>query len=115
MKKRITAAVVTLLMLLALCGCGKADLYGSWVQAPATPDQPETQLTFFDNGTGTVTKDGALTWLRYEVKKDVVTITMNEVGAESTEYTFLVEGDTLTLTGEGGKVITLGRVVTTDE
>ena len=115
MKKRITAVVLMFLMLLALCGCGKADLYGSWVQKATTPDQPETLLAFFDNGTGTVTKGEVVTWLRYEVKKDVVTITMNEVGAEPTPYTFAVEEDTLTLTGEGGNVITLSRVVATDE
>ncbi len=115
MRKRIAALAVILALMLALCGCGKADLYGSWSQEAQTPDQPDTLLTFFDNGTGTVTQGENVTWLYYEVKGKTVTVTMNEVGAQPTEYTFAVEDDTLTLTGEGGKVITLGRVVTTDD
>ena len=115
MKKRIAALAVILALMLALCGCGKADVYGSWAQKAATPDQSDTLLTFFDNDTGTVTKGADVTWFRYEVKKDVVAITMNEVGAQPTEYTFVIEEDALTLTGEGGKVITLSRVVPTDE
>ena len=114
MKKRIAALAVILVLMLALCGCGKADLYGSWAQKAQTPDQPDTLLTFFDNGTGTVAQGETVTWLYYEVKGKTVTVTMNEVGAQPTEYTFAVEDDTLTLTGEGDQVITLGRVVTTD-
>lgn len=115
MKKRFTALAVILALMLTLCGCGKADLYGSWSQASGTPDTPDTLLTFFDNGTGTVTKGEEVTWLYYEVKKKTVTITLNEVGAEPTPYTFAVEDDTLALTDESGKTITLGKVVTTED
>ena len=115
MKKRIAALAAVLALMLALCGCGKADLYGSWVQKATAADQPDTQLTFFDNGTGTVTQGENVTWLYYEVKGKTVDVTMNEVGAEPTEYTFAVEDDVLTLTDESGTALILSKVVTTDE
>lgn len=115
MKKRVAAFAALLVMMLALCGCGKADLYGSWSQKATAADQTDTLLTFFDNGTGTVAQGDKVTWLYYEVKGKTVTVTMNEVGAEPTEYTFAVEDDVLTLTDESGTALTLGKVVTTDE
>lgn len=111
MKKRIAAFAVILALMLALCGCGKADLYGVWAQESA----PDTVLTFYDNGTGTVTQGETVTWLYYEVKGKTVTITMNEVGAEPTEYTFVATKEAMTLTDANGVTVTFERVVATDE
>ena len=115
MKKYLAATVAVLLLLLTLCGCGKADLYGSWAGTASSPDAVESVLTFFDNGTGTVAQGNTLTWLYYKVKGGTLTVTLNEVGAEPTEYTFAVDKDTLALTDEGGTTVTLHKVVTTDE
>ena len=115
MKKRVAALAVILALMLTLCGCGKTDLYGSWVQKAATPDKTDTLLTFFDNGTGTVTQDDEVTWFYYTVKRHSVTVTLNEVGAEPTAYTFAVEEDTLTLTDEGGATVTLERQAVEEE
>lgn len=115
MKKRIAALAVVLALMLTLCGCGKADLYGSWVQKATTPDQPDTVLTFYDNDTGTVAQGETVTWMTYEVKGKTITVTMNEVGAQPTPYTFTVEKELLTMTDESGATVTLGKVVATEE
>ena len=110
MKKRIAALMALLALLLSLCGCGKADLYGEWKQTSPKLDGKQPVLRLYDNDTGTVTNEDGETTLTFSVKKDVMTVKINEVGAEETAYTFEIKDDTLTLTDEDGYEVKFKRI-----
>lgn len=107
MKKIITAislclVSVMLLSLLASCGVEK-KLAGTWVELDEDGNETDTILVLASDGTGSVTEDGMSGSVTWTIDGDKIFITVSMCGmSDSSECTFKVSGDTLTLTDAEG-------------
>lgn len=103
MLKRVSFAVLVLVLTAVLSGCGGNPLEGAWTMSAL--GVTVMTVTFRNNGTMAVSSMGASVEGKYSVKGDKVTLTITDsslppgAGISSGETAFSVSGDRLNLGG----------------
>ena len=110
MKRTISAvlAVMMLLPIVLLTSCGGASaLIGTWkTSTDSLFGTVESSYTFEKDGVGSETSLGITTDFTYEVEGDTLTIIREIAGIKTLEeFTFEVKGDKLTLTKDNKATI----------
>lgn len=103
---KITACVLLAAMLLSVmvsCVGGSASIVGKWV---ATVEGIETSFEFKPDGTGKMGAMGIDLDITYKADASKITVTMSMMGEEeTTEFTYKLEGNKLSLTADGETVV----------
>lgn len=119
MKKVISIVMVLCLALTLFAGCSNEQkIVGTWkgtAQTGLFNTSVDVEYTFNEDGTGSmpvlqagINIDVNFT---YTIEEDKITVVTDAVVLSTTKtYTMAFEGDTLTLTEEDGKAITLTKV-----
>ncbi len=114
MKAKISVLLfaVILVCTFAFAACSAEDkIIGTWTSQQTTLGVvTESSVVFNEDGTGSVSGLLGLTGnMTYAINENVLTVTYNIFGVESTKtYTFEIKGDTLNLT-EGTTTVTYTR------
>ena len=95
-------ALVLCLCALVLVSCGSNKLVGTWTGSESAMGvSVETQFTFNEDGTGKLGTMGVNVDFTYTASDGKLFITTEVFGvSDTTEYTYEIKGDTLTLNGE---------------
>lgn len=110
MKAKISVLFVALILVCSLCfaACSAEEkIVGTWTSQQTTLGVvTESSIVFNADGTGVVTGLLGLTGnMTYVINEDVLTVTYNIFGVETTKnYTFVFKGDTLSLTQDSTTV-----------
>ena len=118
MKKIISIALILVVLVTAFSACGtpvEEKIAGKWTYQE-TILGIVTEKTFVFNADGTGTAPGEITGdlipleMKWSIADNVLTVDKT-VSKEPVSYTFVLKGDTLTLTKADGTVLTLTRAV----
>ncbi len=95
-------ALTLCLFALVLAACGSNKLVGTWTESSSMLGVTvTTEYTFAEDGTGNISISGIGTDFTYTAEDGKLCITLSALGAsETVEYTYTIEGDTLTLNGD---------------
>ncbi len=102
--KRLVSLVAVLVMVMSLAACGgNKELVGTWEHtAEANGQSVTTKYEFKSNGDCVMTVAGLTIECEYETDGDKLTFIIEFLGVETTEeWTYKVEGDTMTLVKDG--------------
>ena len=118
MKKLLSIALILAVIVSAFAACGtpvEEKIAGKWTYQE-TILGIVTERTFVFNADGTGTAPGELTGdlipleMKWSITDNTLTVAKT-ISKEPVSYTFVLKGDTLTLTKADGSVITLTRAV----
>ena len=109
MKKTWIWLLIAMILVASLTACGTSRLVGTW---QATINGSEGQMTLNKDGTGEVVSDGITRPCTWEVTDDKLTVTQDLGDHEYILFdrvTYVVEGQTLTITSMQGNTLTFTK------
>ncbi len=108
MKKTLCVILAVLLIAVSLCACGRGgnSIIGSW---SGTAEGIAVTMTFEDDGTGVMSALGGLASEEFTYTIEGETITVKTGDDDAEVFGYAIDGDTLTLTADD-EVLTLTKV-----
>ncbi|MBQ2688052.1 MAG: lipocalin family protein [Clostridia bacterium] len=106
MKKTLCIILAVMLLAVSLCACaGSNSIVGSW---SGTSQGVAVTMSFAKDGTGVMSVLGGLASEEFTYTIEGSTLTVNATDGDTEVYDYAIDGDSLSLTYEG-EVITLTK------